>query len=159
MVTRQQLEGQWNQVKGRLKERWGQLTDDELDQVEGNARQLVGAIQQKTGESRQAIEDFLEEVLAEGASTISKMAESAREYASKAGEYASRASQSLHENYDRASEALHDQYDRASESVRGQYDRAAECVRKKPAESIGVAFGAGIITGVVVGLLLRGRNA
>ena len=33
MITRQELEGHWNQVKGQVKERWGQLTDEELMQA------------------------------------------------------------------------------------------------------------------------------
>jgi uncharacterized protein YjbJ (UPF0337 family) len=140
MVTRQQLEGQWNQVKGRIQERWGQFTDNDLQELEGNATQLVGAIQQKTGESRQAIEDFLEEVVAEGSSMLNKATDTAREYAA-------RASQTVHENYDRV-----------AENVREGYAQANECVRRHPMESLGVAFGAGIITGVIVGLVLKGRS-
>lgn len=140
MVTRQQLEGQWNQVKGRIKERWGQLTDDELMQVEGNANQLVGTIQKKTGESKQAIEDFLEEVVSEGASLMNKVSDTAKDYAGK------------------AQQVVQENYDRAAESVREGYQQAATCVKRHPMESLGVAFGTGIITGVVIGLVLRGRS-
>jgi uncharacterized protein YjbJ (UPF0337 family) len=140
MVTRQQLEGQWNQVKGRIQERWGQLTDNELAELEGNASQLVGTIQKKTGESRQAIEDFLEEVVAEGSSMLNKASETARDYAQ------------------RASQAVHENYDKVAENVRDGYSQAADCVRKRPMESLGVAFGAGIITGVIVGLVLKNRS-
>ncbi len=38
------MKGQWNQVKGKAKEQWGKLTDDDLKRAEGNRDQLVGAI-------------------------------------------------------------------------------------------------------------------
>ena len=39
------LKGQWLQVKGRVRERWGKLTNDDLDQIQGGAEQLVGKVQ------------------------------------------------------------------------------------------------------------------
>ncbi|HEX6208751.1 MAG TPA: CsbD family protein [Actinomycetota bacterium] len=51
-----QFEGRWDQVKGKVKETWGDLTDDELDQTEGKWEQLVGKIKAKTGESQEEIE-------------------------------------------------------------------------------------------------------
>jgi uncharacterized protein YjbJ (UPF0337 family) len=46
------LKGQWTQLKGRILEKWGQLTDDDLDQVQGRAEQLVGRIQERYGVAR-----------------------------------------------------------------------------------------------------------
>ena len=60
MVNAQVLQGQWNQVRGELKKKWGQLTEDDLRFTNGNIDQLVGKIQQRTGEAREAIEQFLE---------------------------------------------------------------------------------------------------
>ena len=60
MVNAQVLQGQWNQVRGELKKKWGQLTEDDLRFNNGNIDQLVGKIQQRTGEAREAIEQFLE---------------------------------------------------------------------------------------------------
>lgn len=51
------LEGQWKQIKGQIKERWGELTDDEIDQIEGHRDQLVGKLQEKYGYTRQEAED------------------------------------------------------------------------------------------------------
>jgi len=45
------IEGNWNELKGKVKEKWGELTDDELDKIDGNADQLVGAIQKRYGRS------------------------------------------------------------------------------------------------------------
>jgi uncharacterized protein YjbJ (UPF0337 family) len=43
------MEGKWKQVKGDLKAKWGKLTDDEIDQAEGNSEKLVGILQEKYG--------------------------------------------------------------------------------------------------------------
>ncbi len=139
MITRQELEGQWNQVKGQVQQRWGELTDDELLEARGSADQLVGVIQQKTGESRRAIEDFLEQAIEGGGTIVQQVADTARVYA------------------DQASEVAREQYDHVTEKVRAGYEQAESVVQRKPVESVAVAFGAGIITGVLVGLVLKSR--
>jgi uncharacterized protein YjbJ (UPF0337 family) len=40
-----QLKGEWNQLKGKLKEKWGDLTDDDLDRISGQKDQLLGRLQ------------------------------------------------------------------------------------------------------------------
>jgi uncharacterized protein YjbJ (UPF0337 family) len=48
-----QLKGKWHQMKGEAKVQWGKLTDDDLDQVDGNAEKLVGRIQERYGYARE----------------------------------------------------------------------------------------------------------
>lgn len=55
-MNRDIIQGNWKQMKGRVKERWGKLTDDELDRVEGNYDILCGKIQEAYGLSRQEVE-------------------------------------------------------------------------------------------------------
>jgi len=43
------IEGNWKQMVGRAREKWGELTDDELDQVEGNRERLSGLLQERYG--------------------------------------------------------------------------------------------------------------
>ena len=43
------IKGNWKQFKGKIKEKWGQLTDDELDVAEGRRDQLIGKIQERYG--------------------------------------------------------------------------------------------------------------
>jgi uncharacterized protein YjbJ (UPF0337 family) len=50
------LEGQWKQLKGKLREQWGKLTDDDWDAVAGKKDQLVGKIQERYGYSREEAE-------------------------------------------------------------------------------------------------------
>ena len=62
MIDQQILSGNWREVSGKLKAKWGQLTDNELQAFNGNVEQLVGRIQEKTGESRAAVEQFLDQI-------------------------------------------------------------------------------------------------
>lgn len=56
-------EGKWDNARGRIKEAWGDLTDDELDQTEGQWEQLVGTIKEKTGETTDAVEKKLKDLV------------------------------------------------------------------------------------------------
>jgi uncharacterized protein YjbJ (UPF0337 family) len=56
--------GKWKQLKGRAREWWGRLTDDEIDQVEGNAERLAGLLQERYGYSREEAEREIERRLA-----------------------------------------------------------------------------------------------
>jgi uncharacterized protein YjbJ (UPF0337 family) len=55
-------EGKWDQVRGRVKEAWGSLTDDDLDRTEGKRDRLVGTIKEKTGEAVDTIERKLSDI-------------------------------------------------------------------------------------------------
>ena len=55
-MNRDQLQGQWKQIMGEAKRQWGKLTDDDLQQVEGDRDKLVGAIQEKYGKSKEEAE-------------------------------------------------------------------------------------------------------
>lgn len=53
------FEGKWKEMRGQVKEWWGELTDDDLDRVDGKKDQLVGLLQKKYGYSKeQAKEEF-----------------------------------------------------------------------------------------------------
>jgi len=55
-MNRDIARGNFNQIKGKLKQQWGKLTDDEIDQMEGNADILVGKLQERYGWSREEAE-------------------------------------------------------------------------------------------------------
>jgi uncharacterized protein YjbJ (UPF0337 family) len=46
------LKGQWTQLKGAVREQWGKLTNDDVDQIQGKGEQLVGKIQERYGIAR-----------------------------------------------------------------------------------------------------------
>jgi uncharacterized protein YjbJ (UPF0337 family) len=64
-MNRDILEGKWKQVKGSVKEKWGQLTDDELDKAAGRFDKLAGLLQERYGyakdQAEQELDEFLEE--------------------------------------------------------------------------------------------------
>lgn len=57
------LKGKWRQLKGSIQEKWGELTDDELDQIDGEREQLLGKLQEKYGYTREKAEKELEDHL------------------------------------------------------------------------------------------------
>lgn len=135
MLTEEQISGNWNQLKGLIRERWGQISDDELQEVQGEFGQLVGLIQQKTGEARIQIEQTLDRLSQESGSLL----ESAQDY------------------FDQAGESVREAAGQVGDRVRSGYASAEQLVKQRPAESVAVAFGTGLIAGVIVGLVLRSK--
>jgi len=123
MIHAQELQGRWNQLQGKVKQKWGQLTDDDLRIAGGNVDQLIGRLQQKTGETRAAIEEYLDSLVDEAAP---KMRE--------------------------AGEMLREGYEQVSEQARDVYDSATTFFQRRPAQSLAMVLTAGLVTGVLVGL-------
>ena len=138
-INTQELQGQWNQLKGKVKEKWGQLTDDDLNIGGGNVDQIVGKIQRRTGEGREAVEKFLHSLTSDGASTVSHAAEKVRDMASG------------------ATDRLKDGYGQISDFTQQRYEMAEDMVRERPGQSIAAAFGLGMALGLVVGIAIRSR--
>lgn len=59
------FKGKWKQLKGEFKKQWGELTDDDLDRVEGDNEKLLGILQEKYGyskdQARERLDRFIEE--------------------------------------------------------------------------------------------------
>jgi uncharacterized protein YjbJ (UPF0337 family) len=59
------LKGQWHQLKGKVRERWGKLTDDDVDQIGGKTEQLVGKVQERYGvakdHAKREVDSWMEE--------------------------------------------------------------------------------------------------
>ncbi len=58
-MDRLEIKGNWNEMKGKVKQHWGNLTDDDLQYTEGREDELVGRIQKKTGSSREEVINYL----------------------------------------------------------------------------------------------------
>lgn len=50
------VEGKWQRLRGRVREQWGKLTDDDVDVIAGKREQLIGLLQQRYGTARDEIE-------------------------------------------------------------------------------------------------------
>jgi len=139
MVNEEILRGSWQEIRGKLRSKWGQITDDELQQYSGNLDDLVGTIQRKTGESQEAIRGYLNEI-------TSFAAEASGRWTEQAGRYATQAADS----FQGASRRLAD-------SVSARYGQAEELMQRRPIESVLTAFGIGLVAGLLVALTIRSR--
>jgi uncharacterized protein YjbJ (UPF0337 family) len=144
MINQQVLQGHWNEIKGQIRNKWGQLSNDDLQNFDGNVDRLVGLIQRKTGEGRESVERFLDEMAERGSSALEGAAENVRQYAQQAGE-------KIQEGTRQAADSVRQGY----ETVRQGYEEAEELVRRRPSEAAAVCFGAGVLTGLVVALLIH----
>ena len=59
-----QVQGNWKEFKGKAQSKWGELTDDELDQAKGDREQLEGLIQQKYGKTKEEARKEVDDVMA-----------------------------------------------------------------------------------------------
>ena len=135
MITKEEVSGTWNEIKGRVKQEWGNISDDDFKQVEGNMDRLVGLIQKKPGSARTEIEKVLRSWSQQTSGMLGSASQVAQGVAQSAQDYAGQ----------------------AREIAGEQYGRAQALVRERPAESILISFGSGLLLGVVVGLLSRSK--
>jgi uncharacterized protein YjbJ (UPF0337 family) len=139
MINQQVLEGNWNQLKGKLERRWGQLTDSDLSQFRGNVDELIGTIQQKTGEGREAIEGFLEDLTERGSSAVSQAATAARRYAG------------------RTTDSVRDSARFAANQFQEGFEGAQSLIYDYPGRALAICFGVGLLAGWVIGLTTRSK--
>ena len=63
MLNTDVLKGKWQQLKGEARIQWGKLTDDDLDQIQGNAEKLAGKLQERYGyakdQAQKEVDDFI----------------------------------------------------------------------------------------------------
>lgn len=139
MINQQTIQGNWKEIQGKLKSKWGSLTDDDMMEFDGNVEQLMGRLQKKTGAGRESIEKFFDQFASNGASTVSRASEAVRGYAQQ------------------ATEAVQETSQQALDSVREGYAEVEGMVRQSPAQSMAYCFGAGVLMGVVINLFFRWR--
>jgi uncharacterized protein YjbJ (UPF0337 family) len=60
-MNRDQLEGNWKEFKGKVRQKWAELTNDDLDRIEGRREELVGTIQKRYGKAREVAEREVDE--------------------------------------------------------------------------------------------------
>jgi uncharacterized protein YjbJ (UPF0337 family) len=148
MVNTQKLQGSWNQLRGKIKEKWANLTDDDLQFTSGNIDQLVGKIQHKTGEARESIEKFLNELTDSGHTAASAGASAVSNAMGAVSQYAQNAGSRVREHFDTVS----------SQAGEG-YDQMQRYVSHNPTRSLATVFGIGVGLGLLVGLSLRSSNS
>ena len=128
MVDQTNGESHWNQLVAFIKQKWNELSDSDLQQLQGDLQGVVALVQERTGLKRELIEAELDAVLKKGKLLV-----------------------------DQASQAASDMAGNASDVVQQQREQAEELIKSRPVQSVAAAFGVGLVAGVVVGLVLRSR--
>jgi len=131
-----EFQGKLADLKERVQGRWNTITDRDFEGVGENVDQLVSVIEQKSGVTRQAIEDFLSTIVTEGQSLFGKATSAVREQVSN------------------ADEAIKGGYDKVRSTLADGYHLAGSTVRRNPVESIAISFGVGLLTGAMFGYVL-----
>lgn len=131
METKEVVQGAWNEFAGAVQKKYSQITGDDLSAAKGNVQQLAGVIQRKTGQAREEIEAYLKTISSKGSDAVGSASKVANEYMDKAGE-------GIREGYEYAVDATQETYESAKESV-----------RTRPAEAVAIAFGVGVVMGIL----------
>jgi uncharacterized protein YjbJ (UPF0337 family) len=144
MLNVEDIRGQWSIIRGKLKEHWGQLTDDDLQVAGGTIDQLIGRIQKKVGAERRVVDEFIEKA-AKVAPTLQGVQNAAKEKAQEAVE-------GVRRSYEQVSHQV-------NQKLHAGYDAAGEMVRQKPVESALTTFMIGLFSGLVIAMILRGNDS
>ena len=140
METKEAVQGAWNEFAGAVQKKYSQITGDDLSAVKGNIQQLAGIIQRKTGQAREEIEAYLKSVSSKSSDAVGAASQMANEYLGK------------------ASEGIREGYDFAVDSTQEGYATAKESVRTRPAEAVAIAFGVGVVMGILCTISMCRRS-
>jgi uncharacterized protein YjbJ (UPF0337 family) len=128
------IEGNWKQMKGTVKEKWGKLTDDDLTLINGRRDQLEGKIQERYGfakdQARKEIEDWYRSVESDLAEQIEAIRADIQTLTSSVARIANK---QIGRAQDRAIEAAND---------------ADDAIRRNPLSAVAIALGLGFFYGV-----------
>lgn len=125
-TERQAVKDQWEVIRARLRERWPQLSREDIQQIDGDSRKLIALIHQRTGEGLHDIEEAIDELAASSEGLLERVKRTASETVESSAEY-----------------------------VRGSYNYAREGithrVEEQPGASLTVAFAGGALLGWLIG--------
>ncbi len=155
------FDGSWNQIKGKLRQQFGQLTDDDVNFSEGKGEELLGRLQSKLGMGEARLNTLLhklQEEVDQAQGTIRGTIESAKAAASQAvGDFKDKANDAVeglkHAASARAEEfkgQAGEAYDHAMQKARTLHEDAEEYVRQKPRESLLTAVAVGFVAGLLI---------
>lgn len=162
MITKEQAQGNWKTIVGAVKEKFGQITGDELTGVEGNLDKLIGLVQRKSGQSREWVESFLSDASGTTKNVVQQVGEKTSQYAQQAADVVrdnyEHIADAAQKGYEQLNDAAHRGYDQLSDAASRGYDSTVKAVSNRPLESVAIALGCGILAGLVVGLSLSSKH-
>lgn len=128
MINQEQLQGNWQQLKGKLKKKWGKLTDDDLLESEGKRERLIGKITERYGIEKEKAAKKIDKYL-------QRFDEAGNEMKSLVN-------------------TVSDMAERANCKVHEMAEQCPTYVKKHPLTAVGAA----VVTGAVVGIMLRRKH-
>lgn len=135
MANQATMVGNWNEIKGRVRAKWGQMTEDVLEQCKGNMDALVGSIQRTTGEAKDKIQEYLNAGAEEGTNLYHQASDAVRAGTEQVVEGARQ----------------------VGDTLKAGADQTSKMIQARPLESLMFTFGAGIVAGLTLGLVLRSK--
>ena len=153
-MTTSQLESSWSALKGKLKQKYGQLTDDDLIFAEGKGEELLSRLEEKLSLSREELQTMLDELAAgtegklEGVKAA--VAEISDQVRAKAGDVVDDLKHKASAIGEEAKAQGAAAYSEAQRRARGLWEDGEEYVRANPRESLLVAVAAGFVAGLLL---------
>ena len=130
------IETQWRSIRKQVSQHWPELTQDDLEQVSGDSRKLIAIIHQRTGKSLPEIEEVIDDIALNSNGLLSRVSNAITDVASNTAA--------------QVSEAAGVTYERSTESIGRAYDSLGDSVRRSPATVLPVAFGVGVLLGLIL---------
>jgi len=153
-MTNSQLENSWSVLKGKLKQRYGQLADDDLAFAEGKGEELLGRLREKLGISREELDSTLHGLVPAAEEKIEEARTRAEDFSHQIRTKAGHLVEDLNHRATTFGEAARAQgtadYDEAVQRTRGLWEDGEEYVRTNPRESLLVAVAAGFVAGFIL---------
>ena len=143
MATAEQIRGNWNTIVRFVQDAHPEISDDDVRHLDENVDRLIEVVHQKTGESHQQVQGFLDECCRAAENMPGQKPESQEsreDISARATEWANEATERAKEGY---------QY--ASETASRGYDRSVQTVSSHPVSSVMTAWGLGLLTGLAIG--------
>ena len=137
------FDGSWNRIKGKLKQAYAQLTDDDLVFIEGKAEELLGRIQAKLGLTEAAVIALLNEMKESAATFAEGMHDKVSDATARVGEFVGDAKAIV-------TEAAGDACDHARESARTLKGKAENFVTAQPLKAMLSALAVGFVAGILI---------
>ena len=148
------IEHEWDAIKGQLKKRFAQLTDDDLAFAKGKGEELFSRLREKLGLTVHDFEALLDELRATAAGTLEHMKAKAGEFAdaarAKAGEVTGALKEKATAIGEDAKVKATAAYDTARKSARNLLEDGTEYVRHNPRQSLLAAICAGFVAGLMI---------
>jgi uncharacterized protein YjbJ (UPF0337 family) len=137
------FDGSWNRIKGKLKQKYAQFTDDDLLFVEGKGEELLGRLQTKLGLTEEAVVALLNELKASSTDIVNGVREKVSEATARAGEV-------VGEVKAKVSEAAGEAYAYGRGRARTLQGKAEDYVTKQPVTALLTALAVGFVAGILI---------